>query len=133
MKYLVKKQAKSDFYEIFERWSNLHKFPLMSKEILPENAFVCYNEDDDPIYSVWFYHTDSKLAWTAFPMSNKNIRYNKRERGLDFLFNYVNKYAKKKGYLSLITTSNTKEVISSLEKNGFLEADMNVNQYVKKL
>lgn len=129
--FLVKKHSKSEFYDTFIKWSDMHKFPRVNELVLPENVFVCYNEDDEAVYSCWFYFTDSKLAWIAFPMSNKEVAYNKRDKGLDFLFKHIIKYAKNKKMHSIITTSSTKEVIHSMSRVGFVEADLNVNQYLK--
>jgi hypothetical protein len=133
MEYVVNQHSKYDFYNEFKRWSNLHGFPIVSDLVLPENVFVCYNKNDTPLYCIWFYRTDSRLAWVAFPMSNKDIPYNKREKALEFLMNYVSEYAKKENFVSLITTSNTIEVISVLEKCNYKEADLNINQYIKTL
>lgn len=131
--FLVKKHNKKEFYETFVKWSEMHQFPTISDLVLPENVFVCYNEDNEAIYSCWFYYTDSKLAWIAFPMSNKKIPYNKRDKGLDFLFKHIIDYSKKKKMKSIITTSSTNEVINSMSRVGFKEADMNINQYIKTL
>lgn len=133
MEFIVRKHNKSEFYETYLQWSDDHKFPRVSDLVLPENIFVCYNDDEIPIYSIYFYHTDSKLGWLAFPISNKNVAYNKRNGGLKTLFERVVQYAKNKGYKSLITTSSTKEVISVMNEIGFIEGDINVNQYLRIL
>lgn len=129
----MKKHNKSEFYKTFSHWLDLHHFPRINELILPENVFVTYDKDDYPIYCVWFYFTDSKLAWIAFPASNKNIAYKKRQYGLDFLIKYVCNYAKKKGFLTVITTSGTDSVIESLTKNEFELGDSNISHYIKKL
>jgi hypothetical protein len=82
---------------------------------------------------MWFYFTDSKLAWLAFPASNNKIAYKKRDGGLRFLLNHIENYAKKKGIKMLFTTSNTESVVKVLTTSDFLEGDVNVSQYFKKL
>lgn len=129
MGFEIKKHQKLEFYETFVKWCNQHKFPRISEEVLPENVFVCYNEDEIPVYCVWFYYTDSKLAWLAFPVSNNKIDYKKRKFGFDFLMIQIANYAKKKNIKMLFTTSSTESVVNSLDKAGFVQGDLNVNQY----
>lgn len=129
MDFTVKKHAKKEFYEVFSKWLDDHKFPRIGIDLLPELCFVSYTSDNEPAYCMWFYFTDSKLAWLAFPASNKNISFKKRDLGLLFLTNYVKNYAKKKGIKMLFTTSNTDSVVDVLNKAGFQDMDQNVNHY----
>jgi len=134
MNYKVKKHSNEDFYPEFTRLLDLHKFPRINDKVLPELAFAVYGEDDVILYSFWFYFTSSKgLAWLAFPVSNKNIPFKKREGALEFLLEHISNYAKRKGIITLITTSNTEGVIQPLLKNGFDLGDVGVNHYIKPL
>lgn len=132
MEYIVRKHNKSEFYKIFVKWLETHKFPIITDLWLPENVFVCYI-DEVPCYCIWFYHNDAKLAHIGWPASNKNISYRKKQGGFDFLLNYVENYAKRKGYVTLFTTSNTESVINVLDKSGYVIGDKNVNHYFKIL
>jgi len=131
MSFIVKKNSKEEFYEIFCKWLETQNFPLINKEVLPTNCFVCY-ADEVPCYCIWMYFTDSKLAWLAFPASNKNVNYNKKKGGLEFLINYVCDYLKRKRIVTAFTTSGTESVISALENTGFEVGDSCVH-YIKKL
>lgn len=132
MLFSVKKYSKEEFYEIFSKWLETQNFPSINKEVLPNNCFVCY-ADEIPCYCVWVYFTDSKLAWIAFPASNKNVNYNNKIGGLDFLINYVCNYLKNKKMLTVFTTSSTDSVTRSLEKNNFEIGDSNVSHFFRKL
>lgn len=132
MAFLVKRHSKSEFYETFAKWLFNHNFPIINEILLPENVFVVYNEDIS-IYCMWFYFTDSKLAWLAFPASNNNIAYKKRDGGLRFLLSHIENYAKKKGIKMLFTTSDTESVVKVLTTSDFSEGDLKVNQYFKRL
>lgn len=132
MSFHVQKHSKEDFYDIFSAWLITQSFPLINKEILPENVFVCYI-DEVPCYSVWIYFTDSKLAWLAFPASNKNVNYKKKQGGLKFLFNYVCDYLKKKNMITAFTTSGTESVIKALGETGFEIGDSNISHFIRKL
>lgn len=132
MSFHVQKHNKEEFYDIFSAWLITQSFPLINKDILPENVFVCYI-DEVPCYSVWVYFTDSKLAWLAFPASNKNVKYKKKQGGLKFLFNYVCDYLKKKNMITAFTTSGTESVIKALEETGFEIGDSNISHFIRKL
>lgn len=132
MSFSVKKHSKEYFYETFCKWLETQKFPLINEVVLPENCFVAY-VDDIPCYCVWIYFTDSKLVWLAFPASNRNVSYKKKQGGLDYLINYVCDYLKRKKIASVITTSNTENVVKVLERTGFDLGDTNTNHYIKKL
>ena len=131
MSFTVKKHSKEEFYEIFCKWLETQKFPLINKEVLPENCFVCYI-DETPCYSIWVYFTDSKLAWLAFPASNKNVGFKTKNGGLDFLINYVCDYLKRKKMITAFTTSATENVVLALEKAGFDKGDQCIH-YIRKL
>lgn len=132
MEFIVHKHSKAEFYPIFCKWLEGHKFPIVSSLILPENVFICY-ADEVPIYCIWLYFTDSKLAWLAWPASNKNVNYKKKIGGMEFLLESVLKYCKRKKILTVITTSGTQTIIDPLLKVGFDLGDSAVNHYTRKI
>ena len=133
MNFKVKKHSTEEVYDILCSFWDMHKFPIVDLAYLPVNTFIVYSEDI-PLYSMCFYFTDAKgLAWIAWQISNKNMPYRKRDGALAVLLNHIENYAKNKGVGFLMTTSNTEAVISVLTKSGFIEGDLNVNQYFKKL
>lgn len=133
MNFIVKKVPKAVFYPIYGNWCEQHGFPVITGLWLPENSFVCFNDKSEPIYGIWFYHSDSKLAHIGFPISNKAIPFEQRQGGLEFLLEYVIKYAKKKKYVSVFTTSDTDAIIKTLDSKGFVLGDKGVNHYFKIL
>lgn len=132
MVFTVKKHSKKEFYSTFCDWCEQHSFPIINSLILPENVFVCY-EAKTPIYCTWAWKTDSKLLWTGFPASNKEVSFDKKIGGLDYLIEEINEYAKEQEYLTVFTTSGTESIINSLTNNGFIIGDSSVNHYFKKL
>ena len=133
MEFIVKKHSKSEFYETYIKWCEQHKFPLITIDWFPENVFVSYNENDEPCYSCWFWHTDSKLAWVGFPCSNKQVKFKDREGGFEAVYEYITKYAKRKKYVTIITTSGRKETDEVCEKTGYVLGDENVKHWLKPL
>ena len=119
---------KQEFYPTYVKWCEKHDFPPMVYECLPQNVFVCYRINE-PVYCVWFWNTDSGICWIGYFVSNKDIEYSQRANGITLLLEEVKKYAKSENYVSIFITSGTESVIKELQKNGFLEADININQY----
>lgn len=133
MNFTVKKHSKEHFFDTYIKWCIEHKFPTITIDWFPENVFVSYNENDEPCYCCWFWHTDSKLAWIGFPCSNKQVKFRDREGGLDALYEYISKYAKKKNYTTIITTSGREETDRVCKNTGYVLGDENVNHYLKNL
>lgn len=132
MSFQVKKHSKEEFYPIYSKWLEEHNFTVLNKAILPENFFVCYQEEV-PIYAMPLWWTDSKICIIAFVVSNKNVNYKKKIGGLDYLIEQMCGYAKRKKLLSVYTTTTTQSVINSLIKNGFGQGDIGANQFFKTL
>jgi hypothetical protein len=132
MAFEVKKHSKEEFYDTFCKFLDDHHFPRINKDVLPENVFVCFKEEI-PIYCIWVYFTDSKLMWIAWPTSNKNVNYKKRIGGMEILINHVKEYAKKKGIVTLLTTSGTDSIIQSLTNVGFEIGDKSISHYTYKI
>lgn len=132
MQYTVKKHSKEEFYDIFCKFLDNHHFPRIHKDVLPENCFVAYKEEI-PVCSCWIYFTDSKLMWLAFPASNKNVNYKKRIGSMEILLNHIKEYAKRKGIITLFTTSGTDSIINSLTNVGFEIGDELISHYTYKI
>ena len=122
MELKVKKHNKHEFHDIFAKWLESQNFPYIAKEVLPENVFVAY-VDDVPCYCLWFYHTDSQMAQVGWPASNKNVSKKHKDGAFKYLYEQVSKYAKRKKYLRLFTTSATQSVIDTMLSAGYVEGE----------
>lgn len=133
MIFKVKKHNTDDVYEMMCEFWDLHKFPKISRKILPKNTFVVY-VNDVPAYTTSFYFTDSEsLAWLGWQISNPKLKYKDKKGALTHLMNYICEYAKSNNIKMILTTSSTESAITSLKESGFQEGDMNVNHYIKTL
>jgi len=72
MNFTLKIQQREEFYPTYSDWCKTHNFPIISIAWFPENAFVAY-KNDVPCHAIWFWHTDSGLAYVGFPISNKEL------------------------------------------------------------
>ena len=134
MSFTLKIEKREEFYPIYVKWCKLHGFPEITSAWFPENAFVAY-KNDIACHGIWFWNTDSALALVGYPISNKEADSEFKKGGLDFLYQEVEKYAKKEGYVSICTYSHNERptVIESLKNNGYLVGDTNVVNLIKIL
>ena len=120
------------FYATYKKWSEEKGFPVLERENLGKKVFVCYRTRT-PVYCCFLWETDSKMALVGFPISNRSIPFNLREGGLEAMFGTMSEILEKKGYTKIWTTSGTKPVMEALAREGFINADKNVNVYIKML
>jgi len=127
---LIKTQ---EFYPTMKEWWNGHNFEPVSPSMLPEFTFVCYNDNDTPVYSMCFYNTDSNLAWIGWQISNPKVSKKDTKGCFKLLFEEVEEHAIKNNYQVLFTTTKHPSVEATLEGLGFKAGDTTVNQYIKIL
>lgn len=121
-----------EFYDVLKYWWESHDFKPVDINAVPEHVFVAHN-GKEPLYSMFLYETNSKLCWIGWQLANPDASKEDREGGLDFLIKQVTTYATKIGYKYCFTTSPVEVVQASLLKNGYVGADLQVNQYFKVL
>ncbi len=128
----VRKIKTADFYPFAKLWWEDHGFPVVHVSFLPIHVFVV-SENNDDLYCCFFYNTDSALAYLAYPISNRKFSKERRNGALEYLFNEMEKHARKEGYYLLYTTSYVPPVMKALENIGYKEGDVLVNQFFKEL
>jgi hypothetical protein len=128
----VRIEKTEDYYKTAKRFWDLHNFPNVHISFLPQKVFVVSNEVED-LYCMFFYETDSSLAYLAYPISNLEVPKEKREGAFQFLLDEIEKYALKESYYLLYTTSPVKPVQDALLGVGYSEGDVNVTQYLKQI
>lgn len=131
-RFKVKMYKSEEMYDEICDWWSGHNFPKLPIGFLPEECFVASKQEED-MYAVFLYHTDSQLCWLAFPVSNPKIPYEEREGGLSKLIEAVTVYAKKAGYEFIFTTTPLESVKKALVQNEFAVGDEGVNHYIKIL
>lgn len=128
----VEQKLTKEIYNMMKDWWLGNNFQVVSPSILPQTTFVCYNDDDVPIYTMCFYHTDSNLAWVGWQLKNPDPEVN-RAGGLEYLFKVMEDYAIHCEYQVMFTTSNTPPVEKILKEREFNIGDEKVNHYTKSL
>lgn len=132
MSFIVKKHSKEEFYPTYCKWSEVHGFPIMNSEVLPQNCFVTYI-DDIPIYAMWYWFTDAKVSVLGFMMSDKTVNYKLRIGGKQALIKRIIEYAKSKNQLLLYCPTTSESVIEVIKEFGFSQGDKDSSQYFLQL
>jgi hypothetical protein len=130
--FTVSIKSTKNFYSTAVAWSTENKFPVVAIENLGKKVFVCY-QNGTPIYSIFLWDTDSNMALIGFPLSNRSIPYTFRKGGLAFLLKEATPILAEMGYTKIWTTSGTPRIMEALEEEKYLNADPNVNVYIKIL
>lgn len=130
--FTVGKKPLDEFYPTYVTWCKKKGFPALAKENIEDDVFICY-WFRIPVYSCFIWNTNSNMCIAGFPLSNPYIPFEFRKKGLPFMFAELSKELKSRGYLKIWTTSGTPKIMESLEKEGFVNADPNVNVYIKTL
>ena len=128
----VEQKLTKEIYEMMKDWWLGNNFQVVSPSLLPQTTFVCYNDDEVPIYTMCFYHTDSNLAWIGWQLKNPDKSVD-RTGGLDYLFEAMEDFAKVNGYQVMFTTSNTPPVEEIMKNRQFNVGDRDVHHYLKLL
>ena len=128
----VEQNLTREIYGMMKDWWIGNKFQVVSPSMLPQTTFVCYNDDDEPIYTTCFYHTDSNLCWFGWELKNPDKSVD-RAGGLKYLLESMEEHARQQGYQIMFTTSHTQPIEKILSEVGFVVGDTNVNHYLKVL
>lgn len=129
----VELRTTKDIYSQMKEWWEGHNFPVVNPSLLPHKTFVCYNDNDIPVYSVCFYNTDSNLCWIGWEISNPNVDKSETKGCFAHLFKVVESYAKHLGYDVMFTTTDKKSIEGTLTKQDWYRADENVNHLIKEI
>lgn len=117
-----------DIYTEISEWWKSRKFPIVDRVLLPNSVFVT-KEGDTLLAIVFIYHTETPMAWLAFPTSNPNTSFKEREGAINLLFKNVKDAVGPNKYV--FTTSNTPRIVDALINNNFTEGDKEVTHFLK--
>lgn len=122
-----------EIYPILKEWAGVRSFPLPPLSFLPTYTAVVFDELGDMVYTTCIYHTDSEVMWLGWELSNPHKDKDLRKKSFTHILKFIEGYAKSNEYKHIITTSGTPPVENGLRVAGFLEADKNINQYIKNI
>jgi hypothetical protein len=123
---------KVDFYETMKSWWVDWEFPVLSIDALPNNIVVVFHEDQE-VYAIPLYLSDSNFCWVGFITSNKKASKKAREGSLTFGLNSVSDFLQHTGYRNLFTITSNSFIDKSLIESNFLVTNKNIKEYIKNI
>lgn len=127
--YLLKK----DYDMLCEWWEQWNWPTPPSLDMLPQNAFVIINQNNDPVYAGFLYESGTSIGWLEFIVRNKSLSPQECRGGLDYLVETVSTVAKTRGISALFTSTVNPALVQSLKKTGFEIGDRGSTQLIKQL
>lgn len=129
---LVRAVLSQDIKHVNAWWKAHHNLPFPTSYMSKYGAFAYTREL--PIACLYFYPTlGSSMALLGFPVTNPEATKEQRSVALDLLYAKIEREAKALGYDRLWTWSGVPPIKSRLGEHQYLEADLNVNIYTKKI
>jgi hypothetical protein len=126
----LKKFDLDNDYSIAEAWWKDRDWKPVPKGMLSKSGLMAV-ENNKPVAACWLYPiAGSELCWVGFPIADKNIDKELRNKALDFIFHGLHEHARSLGYKYIITTTNLEHVKKRLENYGYVKGDENITQYV---
>lgn len=122
---------KEKHYGIIADWWEHHKYPLLSKDFLPENGFLAV-ENDQPIAAIFLFKTDSTVMHMDFPVTNPKASSEMRHEALKMVTEGAKVLAKELGFKTIFTYSDSTNLINRYESLGFIKCDTGVTHLVYK-
>lgn len=124
---------REDYYPTLQTWWDLWEFPHIPITSLPTRIFVVYSGFVD-LYAIPVYISDADFCWIGFITSNKDIPRDTTKRGaLEYLVDKIETVMKYEGVNTILTTSDTPQLMKFFKSMDFKESDKETNYYTKQL
>lgn len=114
--------------EQVEAWGAKHRFPLPSKDFLPETGILV-----EDIAAGFIYLSNSKISWIEWVFSNPEKSVEERREALDFLMDTLEKIGIAHGMKAIFSSAAVGAYKSILERNGYKETDSSMTHFVKPI
>lgn len=123
-------------YETLTKWWKWWRFPVVDRELLPNNGLGGFMVEEDGVEIVagFLYFTNSKFALCEYVVSNPKVKdRNLREKAIVFLINEITKEAKLNGVKCLFTSLKNSNLEDKYLKAGYSLGTKNTNEYIKNI
>lgn len=118
-------------YALISNWWKAHNWPAIPLDHLPTGFVVTYN--NTPAIAGFVYKTDSAFGLFEFVVANPEIKGLARELAFKQLTDSVVQYSKTRGIKTLFTSVNNKGLIEKLKSSGFIQTDVNMTNFVRRI
>ena len=130
IRYLTK-----DDYKTIAGWWKWWRWPVLPKEMLPDNGESGYMVEKNgiPIVSGFLYLTNSTGALLEWIVSNPDYREKDRKEAIEMLINGVEKDCKKLGITYIFSIGRAKSLMDIHEKLGWQVDKRSSHEIIKTI
>lgn len=136
MKLEIKSLEEGDYENILSKWWKDWGWESPNKDFLPSNGLgglIVYDEDT-PICAGFIYHTNSKVSWVDWIISNKNYKKRpERKQALSLLIKTLTEVCKISGSHYSYALIKHESLIRVYEDEGYICGDSYNKEMIKKL
>lgn len=125
--------ATIDDYEMIKSWWEHHnKVPFFPPKSLPKYSVIVHDDEYD-LYCGFLYLTGTNIGWIEFIISNPLAPVKNKKGAKEKLYDVIDMIAKLNGVEVLFSSTNVKPLINHFKKNGFIETDKGVSNFIRKV
>ncbi|QQU04264.1 hypothetical protein [Myroides odoratus] len=123
-----------DYLELVSWWT-WWRFPSPLQELLPNNGTcrIMLSKEGINISAGFIYHTNSKMCWIEFVVSNPDYRESDRKEALLALINELGEIAKSQGYKVAYTNLKNASLINHFSDCQYVKGSVQTIEIVKIL
>jgi len=128
------RQIQSDDWEMLCDWWTKHKFPIPSKDALPDEGKggLMVEENGIPVIAGFIFQTNTKGCWFEFIISNPDYK-GSRDIIIKELVNKAENVAKTLGYKYVLFVGKSKGLIKNFEELGWFKDPIPSYEMMKKI
>ena len=132
---LVFRSLKKEDYEIICEWWKWWRWPIISRDMLPDNGESGFliEKNNIPIVSGFLYITNSKVVLLEWIVSNPKYREDDREEAIELLINSVEQLCINMGTKYIFSVGRNKHLIETHKKLGWSVDKKSSYEIIKKL
>lgn len=132
--FKVRKLNNKDYDKLVEWW-NWFRFPVPSRECLPDNGEcgLMISKDGIEIGAGFIYFTNSSMAWIEFIVSNPKYKNKDRQLAIETLIVELTEICRSKGCKVIFTSIKNENLINRFTAAGWAKGSIGTTEMVFKL
>jgi len=116
------RNLKEDDYDTLCKWWKENKFPIVPRQILPDNGLggIMVQVDNIDVCACFLYLTNSKICWLEYIVMDFQYKDKKnREKVKELAINQLRIFAKELGFEAMFTSVKNPNLVKTFETLGF--------------
>jgi hypothetical protein len=115
-------------YSVLQEWFKQYEWEECIPGTITKNAYMVYN-NNKPVAFSYFVSTDCNIAFLGFVLTDKTAGMKSRNDALDLLLKHIFEQAKLAGFEFMYFFTDTKAVVSRMEKLKLMQVVNNTKGY----